>query len=74
MKYEEVGSAATKHLCSKYQDLTRKCPGCSVAKECWAGYHIEAGRMTTEDFRVWLDSHNTALADAVASALVNMPT
>lgn len=69
MKYEEARKAATGRLCSIHQDLPHKCPGCPVAKECWAGYQIEAGRMTAEDFRIWIDSQNAAFTAAVNLAL-----
>lgn len=74
MKYEEVGPACIKHLCPKYQDLAHECPKCPISKVCGAGYHIDVSRMTAEDFRVWLDNHNVAMAAAVEAALPNIPT
>lgn len=74
MKYEEAGLACTKNFCPKYQDIPHECPKCPIAKECWAGYHIEASRMTANDFRIWLDSHNVTMVSAVEAALENSPT
>lgn len=68
MNYENVGAACTKHFCRQYQDLMHECPLCPVAKECWAGYHVE-GCQTTGDFIIWLDKYHDGLSRAVEAAI-----
>lgn len=67
MKYEEAREKAIKNFCPKFQDLRNECQACPICKECWAGYHVDANRMTAADFDAFLEKANKEYAAAVSA-------